>query len=174
MKKTILTAVIACVAMLGTTAMAQQPQNTDQTCTSATCNAPKKDKASKKLFNPYNEVFAGLNLTPEQQAKVEKINAERQAKFLARRGQKQQGRQQADSTFRAQRAQEQRDYLTAVKGVLTPDQYVLFLEDIVVNGPQQPQMGQMGRGRQGKDMGKHGQRPQHNGQRPQRNQQAQR
>ena len=182
MKKTILTTAIALVAIFGFSSMAQQPQSGEKTCTSATC--PKDSvnkKQARKLFNPYNEVFAGLNLTPEQQAKVNQLEANRQAQLKARRGMKAKSRQEADSIMRADRTQQERAYLDAVKQVLTPDQYVLFLEELVVNAPQQqgrPGMG-MDRGRRDK-ANFNGQRPgkgekaRFDGQRPGKNFKGQR
>ncbi len=52
----------------------------------------------------------------------------------------------------------QRDYAAQVKEVLTPDQYIVFLENIAFNTPQGPNMGQ---GPQPQQMNKDGQKRHH-------------
>ncbi len=78
--------------------------------------------------------FEGLNLTAEQQAKLkalrEKSGAQRQEKAKAGKEARKDRRAQSDSVRRA----DQRDYLNGVKEILTPEQYVQFLENMVVNG----------------------------------------
>ncbi len=139
MKKKIMTLALAAAVLCGVPAFAQNTKNqqcANQTeCTQGTqCQKGDKAKQGKRARggNPYQEVFAGLNLTADQQAKLAQLDTKRQATDSVARSQR-----------RDNRLQSRRDYLKSVKDVLTPDQYVTFLETIVVEGPAQRGQAQM-------------------------------
>lgn len=80
---------------------------------------------------PCADPFAGINLTQEQQTKLtalrEKCKTNRAAADKARKDRF----QQRDSMVRANKKQR----LEEVKAILTPEQYVVFLENMVVANP---------------------------------------
>lgn len=90
-------------------------------CAGAPCDAA--PCVGAPCGNPYDEMFAGLNLTDAQKQQLQTI---RQQQRAARRAD--------DSVSRAQRRQKKLDYLHAVKAVLTPEQYNTLLENMVVSG----------------------------------------
>lgn len=126
MKKKILTAAIALAAICGLSASAQKPACVPGAACPETAQQCRKGSpdCDKPCGGPYCEVFAGLNLTDSQKAAIQQLNKDRRA-----------NRQQCDSTRRAARKQARRDYIQGVKKVLTPEQYVQFLETIVVEQP---------------------------------------
>lgn len=124
MKTRLLTAATVLSAFFALSVSAQCPST--KVCTETTCDTV------AGCYGPYSEIFAGLNLSADQQAALKALKPERKGrpdrKDLAQR---------ADSV-RADRQQGRRDYLNQVKNVLTPEQYVTFLEEVVVEGPNRP------------------------------------
>lgn len=90
---------------------------------SGTCRAGKCD------LNP----FEGLNLTEQQQTELRQLCDQQKeackANFEARKEKK----QQADSAMFAQRRAAKADRLNKIKAILTPEQYVQFLENSYLN-----------------------------------------
>lgn len=144
MKKNFLGLAILAVSLVSFSSMAQCPEsNTDcqQTCEQQTpCQQGQKgDKAKKhgkcikgekKQFNPYE----GLTLTDAQKEQLQKLDADRKAAKEAKKQQAKAEKQRKDSTARAARQAEQREYFEQVKAIIGPDQYTLFLENMVING----------------------------------------
>lgn len=155
MKKKIMTIALALAVLGGIQAGAKNNDNTTTTCTQQTeqsCPAkkardgksPRMDKQQRAFFS--QQAFDGIQLTDAQKAGLKALDEQQQAKRQEMKAQKEsakaearQQKQQNDSTMRASRQQAKRDYLNGVKSVLTPDQYVVFLENIVVEGPAQQQ-----------------------------------
>lgn len=138
--------------------------------------ASKKDKstASKARKNP----FEGLNLTAEQQSKIDALNAER--KQAAENAKKERSEAKANRTadkkekqnltaeqkqaMKAKKAEEmkqraerrnaeRRDYLNSVKSILTPEQYQTYLENSYLSHHAGRKAGM--RGKDGKGMKQH-------------------
>lgn len=124
---------LAAVAMTAGIANAQdtKTQKCDgpQACNSQQCGNPGD---CKKAYCP----FDGLNLTDAQKAQIKEIRAkqaeackancpDKQAKKDAKKAEKQ--------ARREARQQARRDFLAQVKTVLTPEQYIQFLENNFVN-----------------------------------------
>lgn len=138
--------------------------------------ACKKDKstASKERKNP----FEGLNLTAEQQSKIDALNAER--KQAAENARKERSEAKANRTadkkekqnltaeqrqaMKAQKATEmkqraerrnaeRRDYLNSIKSILTPEQYQTYLENNYLSHHAGRKAGM--RGKDGKGMKQH-------------------
>lgn len=165
MKKKIITLAIASMFTLGISAFAQSPQNDNNCQNTENClrdgrKCTKKDDKKcnrkddrqckeKKCVNP----FEGLNLTEQQQAAIANIPSPRKVMKAARD-------QKSDATkspeMRQAVARDIRvNYLNQVKAVLTPEQYVQFLENNFVNA----QPGKDGK-KPGKD-GRHGDKRHH-------------
>lgn len=126
MKKKILAMAVVTVSFLSFNAMAQTgcAKPCDNTCSKNECSVACNKKVNHSCANP----FEGLNLTSEQQAKLKEIAP----CGKARKECKQKQRVCRDSIAKAQR----QDYLNQVKTILTPEQYVKFLENMVVNQPK--------------------------------------
>lgn len=122
---------IAASAGLATAAAQSNPAATQaQTCAKAGNKA-----GMPQSFTDY--AFEGILLTPDQQAQVDGLNAG----FKARRDSVRCQRPDSVCVKGANpRMQARRDYVNGVKQVLTPEQYTMFLENIVFM-PQQPQGG---------------------------------
>ncbi len=136
MKKIIVAAALAAGLLCTTGVSAKNPnaRNLNRqvaTCaqTADSCTGQRPDGAPR--FNP----FEGITLTTEQQTAIDNLqNQRRQARETARRD----GRQERDQRQQAAREngqQERRDYLNQIKGILTPEQYVTFLENSFLNAP---------------------------------------
>ncbi|MCM1356858.1 MAG: hypothetical protein NC212_10690 [Staphylococcus sp.] len=125
MKKTFLSIAVFLAAMTGVSASAQSqsPQNCtnpNTTCSQKSC-APKESKC--------NNPFAGLNLTEQQQSQLKALNCPN-VKGKQCKQQSSKDERQAQKQQKAQQKQQARkDYLAQVKSILTPEQYVQFLEN---------------------------------------------
>ena len=162
MKKKILSIALVLAGLMGTSAMAQSPATPQQTTTqTATC------PAAKNRPNP----FEGLNLSEKQQAEIKALRegckAERQKIAEKEKAEKKE--------MKEQRMKDTKEYLAKVKDILTPEQYVQFLENAYLNQGGRPFGAQkMGHkqgirsGKQGKN-GKQANNRNANGQRGQRN-----
>lgn len=123
MNKKISAIALAIVASLGIGAFAQTLAACPQApaCTPNAACAPANacgDSCCTAVF------FEGITLTPEQQTKIAAIKADRQKAV-----------KEARENRKADRRNCKRDYLNKMKEVLTPEQYVVFLENMVVNRP---------------------------------------
>lgn len=157
MKKKIATVAVALSALIALPAMAKNP-NSNNNCSLSNCNteqcAPGQcsnpGQKQRQRPNPY----AGIELTPEQKTSIDAIEtARRQPTDSAARAQAREARQQQRQERAQARQDKRRDYLNQVKGVLTPDQYVIFLENIVM---QQPAQGNHDRGHARMERGRRG------------------
>lgn len=137
MKTKLLSFAIASFLALGTTAFAQAPADTAKTeckkgCTDKDrCHKKKGDRCDRKAPNP----FEGITLTAQQQEALAAIPTPCQVMKAAR-----DSKNAADSS--AMKTPEMRrefvrnvrlNYLSQVKSVLTPEQYVQFLENSFAN-----------------------------------------
>lgn len=157
MKKKVLGIALLVMSVFATDGFAQtatqakaDSQKCEQTCT-------RKDRC------PYE----GLTLTDAQKSQLKELDTKRaearkQAKE-AKKADKKALKAAGDSTRRAERLQ----YLRDVKAIVGPEQYVIFLENIAVNGGGRMQM-KAGDFRRGKDAGqrKGGKARMHKGARP--------
>ncbi|WP_301746935.1 Spy/CpxP family protein refolding chaperone, partial [uncultured Duncaniella sp.] len=161
MKKTILSIAVLLASMAGITASAQSQNANPQAKTEcATGNCTKKDAPK---YNP----FQGLNLTEQQQTQLKALKAEKGGKCATgdqnancTKGSKdkkdkqqlsQAEKQAQRKQFAEQRLQNRRDYLAKVKTILTPEQYVQFLENSYVDqGMKAPGHKHIAKGKDGK------------------------
>lgn len=171
MKKKISTIALALVAAAGIGAAAQ-------TATPATCGArdgkPRCEKQrpdrAKADSVEMAVLFEGITLTPEQQTKLATLKKNRAE---SRKTRMEAGKQQRDENrakMREERKNARKQNLADMKQVLTPEQYVVYLENVVVNAPdnRMPAHGNMHRGnkaRDGKALKADARRPARNAQR---------
>lgn len=159
-KKTIaaiigLTAIVATPAFAKDNKKANAPEcrgNKTEQCTG--------DKQCPVAVNP----FEGLNLTTQQQEQIKALKdeckAQRQAQAKERKDNAQKAKADKANGKREMRAAQ----LAKIKAILTPEQYVQFLENSFVNGDNMPKVARDGKDNKRPDM--KGQRDK--GQRPQR------
>lgn len=122
------------VAILGLCAIVATPAAFAQT--SGNDNGKKELKADKRGGKRGAEApnpFEGLNLTADQQTKLDALKKEcqeaRKAKAEARKSQAQQRKDANKEAVKTARTEE----LAKIKAILTPEQYVQFLENNFVN-----------------------------------------
>lgn len=92
----------------------------------------KKDKKNKrdKAVDP----FAGLSISDAQRAKLDELNKNTASKRKAEReAAKAQKKERSRDMLKA-RTESKKKYLEDVKAILTPEQYVAFLENFYLNG----------------------------------------
>lgn len=139
MKKQILSFIVLGMSLFSLTASAQHRHNGERnraTKPATECCAQPDCKSNNGTCSPAEccPGFEGLNLTEEQQTKLkalcEKSGAQRQERAKANKEARKDRKVKSDSERRA----DQRSYLDEVKKILTPQQYVQFLENMVVNG----------------------------------------
>lgn len=149
MKKKFAIIALALVAAFGVSASAQNaPGNNKKN--NARCEQQRPDRQNRDSVE-MAVLFEGITLTPEQQTKIQNL---RDARKQARADRAQQAAQQ-----RADRRKEMRDAkrqrLADMKEILTPEQYVVYLENIVVSQPENRPMRGGNDGRMAR-AGKHG------------------
>lgn len=110
------------------------------------CDRQKSEcKSDRKCINP----FDGLDLTADQQAKIQALRPEGcKAGKGAKAGAKCDGSQKGDRNGNdkgVDRRQAKRDYLAKVKDILTPEQYVIFLENSFTEAPRMDRAHRSGR-----------------------------
>ncbi len=151
MKKTIIAMALAGMFAVQVFAQDNNCRNGRQVCpegNAAACAAP-GDRASDKMYRPQkftDFAFEGILLDMGQQARMDSLNAAMAPKQCAdsacvnkdckAKGRKGHGRM------------DRREYVKKVKEILTPDQYTVFLENIVMM-PDQMRGGRDMRGHHG-------------------------
>lgn len=120
MKKKLVALAFVAISLISFSSLAQNdaPAKSCDLAGQAACN---KDKKCDKPCP-----FDGLNITDAQKAQLQQLQQ-------AKREQAKQQKQEKRCEMKAERQQAKRQYLADVKAILTPDQYVLFLENFYVN-----------------------------------------
>ncbi len=90
-------------------------------------------RSAQRCYNP----FEGLGLTADQQKKIDELKADCKQKRDRDRAAGMQQKKDEISKRRAQAKESRAKYLKDVKSILTPEQYVQFLENNFVNSPRQ-------------------------------------
>lgn len=155
MKKKLLSLAVAAVAFTSM-AFAQNATSAATAATGTKTEITKKEKAQRPAFNP----FEGISLSADQQTKIDALRAERKQKSETARAER---RQQKEAT-RAERQKKseerfngrrdaRRAELNKIKSILTPEQYVQYLENIALAGDGHHKAGKAHRGH-GKHNGK--------------------
>lgn len=81
--------------------------------------------------------FEGLTLSDTQKAQLQQLNAQRKADRQQMAQTRKDNKQRNDSARIAERRAAKKSYLEQVKAIIGPDQYVVFLENMYVNGGAQ-------------------------------------
>lgn len=123
MKKYILSIMVVAASMVTFSAMAKETKGESTQCKKESCDKKCSRQGMKKdCPNP----FEGMNLTQEQKDKLKAL-----APCQSGRVDKQKMRQQRDSIAKAARVK----HLADIKAILTPEQYVQYLENLVLQAP---------------------------------------
>lgn len=164
MNKKVVSVMMLCASLFTLSATAQNPNARRQTCpqtqcpVEATCDNPGQQCAEAPA-QCCTVLFEGITLTDAQKAKIQDLQktcaANRKAQVCesreAAKAERCKIRQERDAARKAQK----RAYLDGMKQVLTPDQYVIFLENAYMTpAPQGPRMGAPGRQHHGMKPGK--------------------
>lgn len=155
MKKQIISLAIAAIALTSFTSFAQTKGAAAPCCTATptgVCTAANRPAPGPKAMNP----FEGINLTADQKSKLESLAQERRKDIKARGDEQKKMRRerfQADSArmvaSREARKADRKAYLAKVKSILTPGQYVTYLENMATEGRMghRPHASAAGKGR---------------------------
>lgn len=139
MKKKLSTIALAVIAAFGISAAAQAPAKCDKKgdCGKATCEQPCKQDCKKDCAKDSagDKLFEGITLTPEQKTKIEALKAERKNKMENLGQATKEARKQAAKEMRDQRVNGKKEYIAKMKQILTPEQYVTFLENMALSQP---------------------------------------
>lgn len=171
MKKKIFSIALAAIALVSFSASAQCPAQSESSCKDGKeCIAhAKKMKDGKGEGKGKKLNFDGIALTEAQQTKLNELEAKQQAQRQARQAEmkekkaaekaEKQQRDQKDKEARmAQKKAAKQEYLKQIQAILTPQQYVQFLENNVKLGHEgKPGMHKgmkEGRGQKGDKMDK--------------------
>lgn len=129
MRKKIFGLAIIAISLFAANGIAQTPS-------SAPAGRPDKTKVQKcdRKEKCQRNLFEGLNLTADQQQKLQQLDSKRKADRKSEAKEMKQKKQFNDSVRRADRRAAKKAYLEEVKAIVGPDKYVLFLENMVING----------------------------------------
>ena len=118
---------LALLALSLTGLSATAGQNTDSKAQGK--ELKKELKGEHKHINP----FEGLNLTEAQQNSIKQLNANRKEARKAQMKANKENRKKMKAEMRNQHKASKKAYLNEVKAILTPEQYVSFLENSYMN-----------------------------------------
>lgn len=142
MKKTLLTSIIALAAIVAMPAAAQTTNgSTGATKTEQAGKESKKERHNrvtpdgKQRHQARTDAFEGITLSDTQKEALKALRPQRPE-------QKKDGEKRDSVTPRHNREKMRADFVNGVKGILTPEQYVIFLENIVIRDAKIPGAGQ--------------------------------
>lgn len=158
MKKKVLGLALIAMSLMTVNSVAQTNANNN------TCPANKENVQCKKA--PDNGKckpacpFEGLNLTDAQKNQLKQLDTKREAARAEKKKEMKAEKQRRDSAKVADRRNAKKSYLAEIKSILTPEQYVTFLENSFMNGGQYHDKAfKQGKpGKDGKGMRHHGDR----------------
>lgn len=167
MKKTFIALAFIAAGAFAFNANAANTKNDKQVCENKT-ECCKKDNKECGRKDRMAKAFEGIQLTEQQQTALNALNAKRaearKAKAAERKNGKEVKNANTDKTARADKQQERMNarlaYLKEVQKILTPDQYITFLENTAIsaphgkmaahkNGPKHDKKGRNGKDRKG-------------------------
>ena len=134
MKKNFMATALIAASLFSFSAFANpSTDNKAKKCTKTECNS-KCDGNKQAAVNRPNP-FEGITLTTEQQTKLNALTETQIAQYKSALEKKKEDAKSAREQRMAERKNSQREYLNGVKAILTPTQYVTFLENMVLNQP---------------------------------------
>lgn len=157
MKKVIVSVMLSMALLAGGTAYAQT--QTDGTTGATTqkekvekgkkgdkgSKGTKGNKGNKVKKGPKYNAFEGVQLTDDQQQRLQVLQQglgpvvltpEQQAKIPENKNLTEEQKKQLKKERKAQKLERKKKYLNGVKEILTPDQYVIFLENCYLYAPK--------------------------------------
>ncbi|WP_295731154.1 Spy/CpxP family protein refolding chaperone [uncultured Muribaculum sp.] len=161
MNKKVLSAMVLCASLFTLSASAQNPKARNQACPQQQCPVEAKCDNFRQQCAPAQcctMLFEGITLTDAQKSKIQDLQKAQMEKRTAKaretkdaaKAEKRKMREERDSARKADR----RAYLDGVKQVLTPEQYVIFLENAYMTpAPQGPRAAVPGRMHHGMKQG---------------------
>lgn len=129
MKKKILSLALIAMSLVAVNSVAQTNNTGTPNQENVQCQAPGK-KGECAPACP----FEGLNLTDAQKTKIKELNTKRDATRTEKKKELKAEKQRKDATKMSERKNAKKTYLAEVKAILTPEQYVSFLENFYING----------------------------------------
>lgn len=137
MKKKILGLALLAMSFATFNGMAQTNNTTcasSKSCDKTSeCVAKQPQCDIKKAKKVKADPFAGLTLSDAQKAKLNDLKTKRASEQKVRMQSAKADRQKTDSLRSEARKADRREYLEEVKAIIGPDQYVVFLENMVIN-----------------------------------------
>lgn len=124
---------ILALSMIPTAMSAQTAEKQGRQCDRKECRADQRcDRKAKQCVNP----FEGMNLTDTQKQQLEQLNSSRRDKAMKQRQAAKEQKQAMKKEAREARRTAKRQYLNEVKSIIGEDNYVIYLENIVLDSPQ--------------------------------------
>lgn len=145
MKKKILSIATAILTAVTISVSAQTPANCNpcygKRCIKTTCEQPcKTGKPCKQecvqKTCPLNKAFELMNLTENQKAQLQTLCEKRKTERSAKRQEYRQNDKKAREERRNEARASKKQYLEDVKAIIGPENYVIFLENMVLDQPQ--------------------------------------
>lgn len=126
MKKTLLSIMVVAMSLFTFSAMAQDKKCNKKECAKETCD---KKSLCDQVGNKRNcpNPFAGIQLTQAQQEKLDALKAS--CPLKDKKEDRKKNRQYRDSIARDAKVK----HLAEIRNILTPEQYVQFLENMVLD-----------------------------------------
>lgn len=124
MKKFIMALAIATVTLSSFTAAAKDDKK----------DCPKAKECTEQQCDKKDCPFDGLNLSEAQMQQIKQLGETRKAEMQKARKEAKEAKADAKKDKAASREQVKRDELAKIKAILTPEQYVQYLENLVVKG----------------------------------------
>ena len=144
MKKKVLGLALIAMSFVAFNGMAQNSSAKAAKQENAKC--AKAGQCTKKQCNV--NPFDGIKLTDAQQNQLNQLKESRKAAHQQQAQMRKAQKQANDSVRAAERRADKKNYLDQVKAIIGPENYVVFLENMYINGGGQPKCGKaMGPGK---------------------------
>lgn len=104
------------------------------TCANGKKACPNVGKARKAGKHAKANPFEGINLTEAQKSRLQQLDTKRKAARQEQAQAKKDMKQRNDSARKADRIASKKAYLEEIKAIVGPENYVIFLENMYVNG----------------------------------------
>lgn len=132
MKKKVLGLAFIAISMVAFNSMAQA--SCDNTPNRECATNAKCQKSDKKGHRAQCNPFEGMQLTEAQQVQLQQLASKQKAARKQHAQACKENKQRDNEARMAERRASRKSYLEEVKAIIGPDQYVVFLENMYVNG----------------------------------------